>query len=368
MHKWWFAAVFLCFVSYVYAQSSDGDVSRRLDKALRMKAAAAKRYPASPRAWYNAGEEAASVYFNEHLYRLLPEETKRTVKDLLDGNDLTVFGENHSFPLPKVLIVKTIAEYNASVPPPLRVTHAFWEYDVSKRAGFKSIETRLAALDAAGQKAYCQTLARKADFLKGSVNPYLYCELTRVGVRVEFADLPNRPGEGENRCCQYLGTCLTGTDVTVFSCAGMTLRNLSMFNAVRKALTAGGKGVLFVGYGHLPYASTDYDGVGLGVMLDGLKDKKVTSVIALGGAAAAFDDVSLCDECQKRKVKDGPSPYPAFYKLLETEPFEDAVLDVVPSGRRGDPVYKNRPADKVLFFSRFYGFEGIAEDGYVPRD
>lgn len=343
--------------------------AQKLDEILQMKAAAAREDIASPEAWYNGSSGDVISYYQKHSSVQNITEMEQTLRRLFEENDLVLYGESHANPIPKVLAVKNLVKYNQTVPAARRVTHVFLEYPPSKKAEFKTVEQDLAPLNAAQKQAYCKALSYKENFLKGSVNDYIYCELRRTGVRVEFVDLPSQKGAGENKCCQYFGTCVAGTDKTVFSSEGMTLRNCAMFDVIRPAIAKGGKGVLFVGYGHIPYEFTDYDGAGLGLMTKrGLKKKKVSAVIAVGGAQARFEAIDICDKCANTRLKEGALPHPEFYGLLMREPFENRVLDVVPSGAENNPVYKNRPADKVLFFSRFYDFYGIAEENYIPRD
>lgn len=358
----------------VFAQPGAKNINayraQKLDEILKMKAAAAREYRPSAQAWYNGSADDVMEYYQHYSRPQTVAGMEQILQKLFEENDLVLYGESHSSPLAKVLAVKSLVKYNTTVPATRRVTHAFLEYPPSKKAEFNTIERDLAPLNAPQKQAYCKKLAYKENFLKGFVNDYMYCELRRSGVRVEFVDLPSRQGAGENKCCQYFGTCLTGTDKTVFSSEGMTLRNCAMFDVIRPAIAKGGKGVLFVGYGHIPYEFTDYDGVGLGLMAErGLKNKKVSAVIATGGAPAHFEAIDICPKCATTQLKEGPLPHPEFFGLVGREPlFENRVLDVVPSGEENNPIYKNRPADKVLFFSRFYDYHGVAEENYIPRD
>ena len=258
--------VFIFFVpASVFAQviSLNAD-SLRIDKLNKEISSSYKnikqKVQSNKKPVINLSDDAhVNEYVNNNQQTYSYEQFKSFLKQTFAGNDLILFGENHTQMLPTLETLMLIYDYNNQTKNN-KVTDIVFEGSDENFAYIPVFKDWVNKAPQAEKMAVCEKIGE--DFKKK--NPiyagyfYAICALLTQGVEFRTPDLAvNENTAYENPICAHLKDQIKYTSLSPVTAEGVNLRNYALIKDFQKLVKPGNKVVFFGGAFHIGFNNVE---------------------------------------------------------------------------------------------------------------
>ncbi len=297
--------------------------------------------------WYFQTPEKIKAHIDKNKTEVPFESVPDTHVNFIKGADILLIGEHHANRLPKLMALSSVNTYNnaAAQNKWAKVTDLFVELTQDWDAVLNPLVTNAKTYKSiAQQQAACMQLADKTLNFPEQMDRYMagyLCSLKIAGTNIHFVELAAEKAKKQDpACCANHNLCITGTDTSPVCAEGIDLRNSAFTLEIQKSMAANSKAVFIGGIDHLASMKS---------MMTALTPaKKITSLMIYG--KTTFSPLGPCPQCKEdAKTYFGTN----FCKKLSQVYInlnKNYLLPVIPKGEESKAIYKNPPADWMLFY------------------
>ncbi|MDR0291722.1 MAG: hypothetical protein LBI01_02940 [Elusimicrobium sp.] len=313
-----------------------------------------------PPSWFWFADENQSRQFidrHKYIFQDNPDYWK-AMFEIFDKSAVSLFGENHTNPVPRYKTLFAIMVYNERYPDN-RVTDIFLERSPVMQEFLELLAKRLKPFKTLKQKDdFCWSLydLEKNYFEATDVK---LCQLIARGVNIYAADLDTCYPENGKACCGIFGARIAGTDLLPIERDGVSLRNCAIWNKMKEIISKrGGKFVFFGGSAHIGCGATNSTVTLNEIISADFPDLNIYTVIHEGGKEydkQNYEIPAVCENCASVIARKGDNLNIKTVPVTDWRKFADKekiVFIYLGEGlKKENPgMYKDRPADFVIVY------------------